>query len=87
MTLTVTIGFNEIERPAEFFCSAQRTVRNGRHPRDASVVISVALQQGIATTALAKSISRAPDDLGRITAAFVIGAALDRLVAYERSRT
>ncbi|MBV8800985.1 MAG: hypothetical protein JO208_14410 [Alphaproteobacteria bacterium] len=37
---------------------------------------------GIPAAGLAKSISRAPDGLGRITAASAIGAALDLLVDY-----
>jgi len=53
---------------------------------DASVVISVALQHGIPAKALAKSISRAPDGMGRISAASAIGAALDLLVEYEAAQ-
>ena len=53
---------------------------------DASVVISVAPQYGIPSAALAKSISRAPDGMGRITAASVSGAALDLLVHFEASK-
>jgi hypothetical protein len=40
---------------------------------DASVVINVAPQHGIPAKALAKSISRAPDGMGRISAASAIG--------------
>jgi hypothetical protein len=53
---------------------------------DAAVTISIALQFGIPARALAKSISRAPDGMGRITAASVIGAALDLLVDFEASQ-
>ena len=49
---------------------------------DASVVISVALQHGVPASALAKSITRASDGMGRIAAASAIGAALDLLVSY-----
>jgi hypothetical protein len=52
---------------------------------DASVVISIALQHGIPPCALAKSIGRTPDGLGRITAASPIGAALDLVAQYERT--
>jgi hypothetical protein len=48
--------------------------------------ISVALQHGIPAKALAKSISRAPDGMGRISAASAIGAALDLLVDFEASQ-
>jgi hypothetical protein len=43
---------------------------------DASVIISVALQHGVPAAAPAKSISRAPDAMGRISAASAIGAGL-----------
>jgi hypothetical protein len=46
-------------------------------------VISIALQHGISARALAKSIGRTPDGMGRITAASPIGAALDLLCEYE----
>jgi hypothetical protein len=49
------------------------------------VVISVALQHGVTARALAKSIGRTPDGMGRITAASAIGAALDLVAQYERT--
>jgi len=51
---------------------------------DASVVISIALQHGSPASALAKSISRAPDALGQIAAASVIGAALDLIAESDQ---
>jgi ribonucleoside-diphosphate reductase alpha chain len=81
MTLTATIGFDETGRPAEVFLSGAKDGSGmAAILDDASVVISVALQHGIPAKALAKSISRAPDGMGRISAASAIGAALDLLV-------
>jgi hypothetical protein len=87
MTLTATIGFDETGRPAEVFLSGAKDGSGmAAILDDASVVISVALQHGIPAKALAKSISRAPDGTGRITAASAIGAALDLLVEYEAAQ-
>ena len=87
MTLTATIGFAPDGRPQELFLSG---VKDGSGLAaildDASVVISVALQYGMPAAALAKSISRAPHGMGRITAASVIGAALDLLGDFEASK-
>lgn len=95
----VTVGFLIVDdewRPREIFV---RTGREGsalsRILDDASVAISLALQNGVRPAAMARSISRlpagpvAPADLdrpegsGERRAASVIGAALDLLVEYE----
>jgi hypothetical protein len=87
LTLTATVGFDQAGRPAEvFLCGAKDGSGLATILDDASVVISVALQYGIPAAALAKSISRTPDGMGRITAASAIGAALDLLVDVEASQ-
>ena len=87
MTLTATIGFDETGRPAEVFLSGAKDGSGmAAILDDVSVVISVTLQHGIPAKALAKSISRAPDGMGCISAASVIGAALDLLVDFEASQ-
>ena len=87
MTLTATIGFDETGRPVEVFLSGAKDGSGmAAILDDASVVISVALQHGIPAKALAKSISRAPDGMGRISAASAIGATLDLLVDFEASQ-
>jgi ribonucleoside-diphosphate reductase alpha chain len=79
MTLTATIGFDETGRPAEVFLSGAKDGSGmAAILDDASVVISVALQHGIPAKALAKSISRAPDRMGRISAASCRAAPLSR---------
>src|SRR5690349_20042434 len=85
--LSATVGFDEAGRPAELFLSGAKDGSGmAAILEDASVVISVALQYGVPAAALAKSISRAPDGMCRITAASVIGAALDLLVELEASQ-
>jgi len=80
--LSPTIGFNESDQPAEVFLSGAKDGSTmAAILADASVVISIALQHGLAA-ALAKSISRARDATGRISAS-VIGAALDLLLSYD----
>jgi hypothetical protein len=79
--ITATIGRDRAYCPAEVFPSRAKdgsglVVIVG----DTLVVISIALQHGISPRAFAKSVRRAPDGLGRITAASLIGAALDLLV-------
>jgi hypothetical protein len=83
-TIAASIGFDETGQPAEVFLSGAKD-RSGMAAilDDASVVISIALQHGIPAAALAKSISRAPDGMGHISASSAIGAALDLLVEYE----
>ena len=84
MLLTVTIGFDETGQPAEIFLSGAKDGSGmAAILDDASVVISVALQHGIPPASLAKSISRAPDAQGRISAASAIGAALDLIAEFE----
>jgi hypothetical protein len=81
--IVATIGFDAAGRPAELFLSGAKDGSGmAAILDDASVVISVALQHGVRAADLA-NISRAPDAMGRITAASAIGAALDLLVAYE----
>jgi len=84
VTLTAAIGFDETERPAEVFLSgAKDGSGTAAILDDASVVISVALQHGILAKVLAKSISRQPDTMGRISAASVIGAVLDLVAEFD----
>jgi hypothetical protein len=86
MTIAASIGFGETGTPQEIFLSGAKDGSGmAAILEDASVVISVALQHGIPVAALAKSISRAPDGMGRITAASVIGAA-GRLGDRRRAR-
>jgi ribonucleoside-diphosphate reductase alpha chain len=83
MNVSATIGFDPAGRPAEVFLSGAKDGSNlSAIIADASVVISIALQHGIPAKELAKSISRAPDGMGHITAASAIGAALDLLATY-----
>jgi ribonucleoside-diphosphate reductase alpha chain len=82
--LTATVGFDPTGRPAEVFLSGAKDGSGlAAILEDASVVISIALQHGIPARALAKSIGRTPDGMGRITAASVIGGALDLIAGYE----
>jgi hypothetical protein len=83
-TLTATVGFDETGRPAEVFLSGAKDGSGmAAILNDAAVLVSIALQYGIPARALAKSISRGPDGLGRIAAASVIGAALDLIDEYD----
>src|SRR5215471_3523239 len=66
--LSATIGFYPEGIPAELFMGGAKDGSGlAAILDDASVVISIALQHGIPARALAKSISRAPDGLGRVT--------------------
>jgi len=70
--LSATIGFNESDQPAEVFLSGAKDGSTmAAILADASVVISIALQHGLAA-ALAKSISRARDATGRISASVMV---------------
>jgi hypothetical protein len=85
--VTASIGFDETGQPAEVFLSGAKDGSGmAAILDDASVVISIALQHGIPAKVLAKSISRAPDPMGRISAASVIGGALDLIAGYEIDR-
>jgi ribonucleoside-diphosphate reductase alpha chain len=82
--LTATVGFDPAGHPREVFLSGAKDGSGlAAILEDASVVISIALQHGIPACALAKSIGRAPDGMGRVTAASPIGAALDLVAGYE----
>ena len=84
MTLTASIGLDETGQPAEVFLSGAKDGSGmAAILDDASVVISIALQHGIPAKVMAKSISRAPDPMGRTSAASVIGAALDLIAGYK----
>ena len=87
MPFSATVGFDADDRPQEVFLDGPKTgSAMSAMLGDAAVTISIALQFGIPARALAKSISRTPDGMGRITAASVIGAALDLLVDFEASQ-
>jgi hypothetical protein len=89
MILTATIGFAPDGRPQELFLSGAKDGSGlAAILEDASVVISVALQQGIRAAALAKSIARIPESLEgpALKPASPIGAALDLLVDFEASK-
>src|SRR4051812_2876173 len=84
MKLSASVGFDNAGRPGELFLSGAKDGSGlAAVLNDASVVISVALQHGIPASALAKSISRAPNERGNIQAASVIGRALDLLCEHE----
>jgi hypothetical protein len=84
MVIAASIGLDDAGRPKELFMSGAKD-GSGMSAilNDASVVISVALQHGIPPSMLAKSISRAPDCYGTVTASSVIGRALDLITQYE----
>ncbi len=95
---TATVGFDpKSGQPRELFMAAGKegSLLNALLA-DAAVVVSIALQHGVAAVALAKSIGRlpsspvAPADLdgpqpGRLPAS-PIGAALDLVSSFERGR-
>jgi hypothetical protein len=85
--VSASIGFGPDGQPQEIFLSGAKDGSSmSAILDDASVVISIALQHGIPAKVLAKSISRAPDPMGRISAASVIGGALDLIAGYEIDR-
>ena len=95
--LTATIGFDpETGQPRELFMAAGKegSLLNAMLS-DAAVAISVALQNGVPATALAKSVGRLPagpvtpadlggSEPGRVPAS-PIGAALDLLRRFEEN--
>jgi len=84
MIVSASIGFGPDGRPQELFLNGAKDGSGmAAILDDASVIISIALQHGIPAKVLAKSTSRAPDPMGRISAASVIGAALDLLAGCE----
>ncbi len=96
-TFTATVGFDpKTDRPCEVFLTAGKEGSMlDALLADAAVVISVALQHGIAAKALAKSVGRLPEgpvtpaelDPGQPTKvpASPIGAALDLLRSLEHA--
>jgi ribonucleoside-diphosphate reductase alpha chain len=86
ISIVATIGFDAAGRPAEIFLSGAKDGSGlAAILDDASVVISIALQHGIAAAALAKSIARIPEtvDGPAIKSASPIGTALDLIAAHE----
>jgi len=84
--LTATVGFDAAGRASEVFLSGAKDGSTmAEILDDASVVISVALQHGISARALAKSVSRTFHFDGKVSAASVIGAALDLVASYDDS--
>jgi hypothetical protein len=84
--VVATIGFDETGKPAEVFLNAGKVGSAiDALLGDSAVVISIALQHGIAAAALAKSVARMPETLDgpAIRAASPIGAALDLLAEIE----
>jgi hypothetical protein len=76
------VGFDNDGRPVEVFLDGAKDGSGlGAVLEDASVVISIVLQHGIAAGALAKSPARVPDTLDgpAVKAASPIGAVLDLL--------
>jgi hypothetical protein len=64
VTVSATIGFDVDDEPTEIFLSGAKDGSGlAAILEDASVVISVALQHGVPVSALAKSISRIPQNL------------------------
>lgn len=81
------VGFDpETGDPREIFLSGARDGSGmAAILADTSVVVSIALQHGIAATALARSISRVPllPDEPATSPASVFGAALDLVARFE----
>jgi hypothetical protein len=84
--LSATIGFDVDNRPAEVFLNSGKVGSAiDALLGDAAVVISIALQCGIAPSALSKSIGRVPATIDgpAVRAASPIGAALDLLTGLD----
>ena len=85
----VTVGFDASRRPCELFLrDAKPGSSSDMLLGDAAVAISIALQNGVAPTALAHSMSRVPtvwpdDHAGGLRVASIIGAAIDILVELD----
>lgn len=76
-TLTVTVGFDRVGSAKEIFCSGPKDGSEMQHIlADACVIISIALQHGIAPDALARSLGRVPTWRGEEWAS-PIGAILE----------
>jgi ribonucleoside-diphosphate reductase alpha chain len=85
--LTATVGFDSDGTPAEVFLSgAEDGSGMAAILADVGVVISIALQCGIAASTHGKSIARLPETIDgpAIGQASPIGAALDLLTGYQR---
>ncbi len=83
---SATIGFDQRGQPKEIFLSgAQAASDMGAILADTSVVVSIALQCGVAAEAMAHSVSRVPHQVDGppVHPASVIGAALDLLARVE----
>ena len=85
VAIPVTVGFDKAGRPREIF------VTNGKSGSgmdallgDVAVIVSIALQSGIAPHDLAKSIARVPDLINgpSTNPASPVGAILDLLCEY-----
>lgn len=59
-SLTVTIGLDASGQPGEVFCDTAKGGQMGDTLDDACVLISIALQHGVAPAELAKSLGRVP---------------------------
>ncbi len=86
-TYEATVGFDKAGRPKEIFLSGAKDGSDmAAVLADTSVVVSVALQHGVAAQAMALSLLRVPPSVegGAPMPASLIGAALDLVARYER---
>lgn len=82
-TYEATIGFDQLYRPREIFLFGAKDGSDMYTALlDAAVALSVALQNGVTATAMARSLYRTSDGMP----ASVVGAALDLLAKYEVQR-
>lgn len=85
---TVTIGLHpETWQPAEVFADTAKGGDMAAALADACVLISIALQHGIAPAALAKSLARVPvlwGDEGQDAPASPVGAIIEAVLAEVR---
>lgn len=85
---TVTIGFDPATvRPAEVFADTRKGGQMQATLADACVVISIALQHGIAPADLAKSLGRTPvlwGEEGQTQPASPLGAIVEAILAEAR---
>lgn len=87
-SLTVTIGFNPATgEPAEVFVNTDKGGDMQAALADASVVLSIALQHGIAPEELGKSLGRVPllwGEEGQTQPASPLGAIVEAIMAEAR---
>lgn len=82
---TVTVGFDpQTGRPMEVFADTPKGGQMQATLADTCVLISIALQSGVAPAALAKSLAKEPDPMrGSMGPASPVGAVMEVLLACE----